>query len=230
MREVKRLASLGDGRAPMHRPLDPPVTTMGPSGRMSDARRCWPTSPDTAMTGTSHEDTAVQLDTRITMIRRPAWGDVIKRSLPGGRLILRRRTHRVTRAKDCHTPTIRAPTSPGPLSRPSTRPARCRDACHTRGAGQHRPPEGHGNSALRHTVGACTHGGVEHRPLHSGSPSPRAPVGRTRPAPVGARGRGCPWDQRRRAAAARHASGDPGRLSAELACRGHRHPIACVRL
>ena len=214
----------------MHRPLDPPVTTMGPSGRMSDARRCWPASPDTALTGTSDEDTSVQLETRITMTRRPAWGDVITRALPGGRLILRRLTHQVTKAKDRHEPTPGALASPASLPRQSTRSARCRDACHTRGAGQHRPPEGRGNAALLHTVGACTHGGVEHRPLHSGSPSPRAPVGRTRPAPVGARGRGCPWDQRRRAAAARDASGDPGRLSAELTCRGHRHPIACVRL
>src|SRR5438128_10537401 len=89
----------------MHRPIDSPVTTMGPSGRMSDARRCWATSPDTAFTGTSHEDTSVQMDTRITMIRRPAWGDGIKRALPGGRLILRRLTHQVTKAKDRHEPT-----------------------------------------------------------------------------------------------------------------------------
>jgi hypothetical protein len=141
------------GESPLYRPIDPPVTTMGPSGRMSDARRCWATSPDTAMTGTSHEDTSVQLETRITMIRRPAWGDVIKRALPGGRLILRRLTHQVTKATDRHEPTPGAPASPASLPRQSPSPARCRDTCHAGGVDNRFPTEARGDPAVRHTVG-----------------------------------------------------------------------------
>jgi hypothetical protein len=106
----------GADEVPMHRPLDPPITTMGPSERMSDARRYGAASPDDALTGPSHEHTMGFGDTRITMIRRPAWGDVINRSFLGGRLILRCLTHQVTRARDRHAPTIRVSASPAPQS------------------------------------------------------------------------------------------------------------------
>ena len=56
-----------------------------------------------------------QMDTRITMIMQPAWGNVITRSFPAGRLILRRLTHQVTRAKDRHDSTTGAPASPHPF-------------------------------------------------------------------------------------------------------------------
>jgi hypothetical protein len=109
----------------------------------------------------------------------------------------------ISRAKDSHDPTTRAPSSPAALSRVATSTPGPGDACHAGGAGPYLPPVARADLATRHAVGARLHDRIERRSVDPISSASRAHAAGPRAAPAGAGRRRGSRGQRRCLGAAR---------------------------